>query len=142
MNKLKAISKGQNESHREKSGFSASFLREGHGIQTGLAQPLPFSVGGPRTGWDRDRVGRERRRTCPGRICFFEVDHSEIAFAQLKSNGLEKEISASKLKQRGTVSWKVFYLVVPDGLCYYLPPYQRIDTIRRFAGRIVINGYP
>ena len=50
--------------------------------------------------------------------CFFEVDNLEVAFAELKSNGLKNETADFKPHQHGTTSWKVFFIVAPDGLCY------------------------
>src|ERR1700690_3117443 len=50
--------------------------------------------------------------------CFFEVDNVETAFAEFKSNGLEKEISAFDTQKYGETEWKVFFIVAPDGLCY------------------------
>ena len=52
--------------------------------------------------------------------CAFEVDSVELAFAELKANGLEKEISEFSNEQHRGASWKVFYVVAPDGLCYWL----------------------
>ena len=52
--------------------------------------------------------------------CAFEVDNAEAAFAELKANGLEKEVSEFSVEQRGDTSWKVFFVVAPDGLCYWL----------------------
>jgi len=52
--------------------------------------------------------------------CFFEVDDIEKALAELKSNGLKKEISDLGIEKNGETSWKVFYVVAPDGLCYCL----------------------
>ena len=51
--------------------------------------------------------------------CAFEVDSVESAFAELKSNGLDKEISAFDIEQHDDTPWKVFYVVAPDGLCYW-----------------------
>jgi len=50
--------------------------------------------------------------------CFFEVDNIESAFAELKSNGLEREEAGIEIEQHEDTSWKVFYLIAPDGLCY------------------------
>lgn len=50
--------------------------------------------------------------------CFFEVDDVEKALEELKSNGLNKEKSDLSLQNHGQTSWKVFYIVAPDGLCY------------------------
>jgi lactoylglutathione lyase len=52
--------------------------------------------------------------------CFFEVDNVETAFAELKANGLEKEEAGFRIDQYGDTSWKVFFVVAPDGLCYCL----------------------
>ena len=52
--------------------------------------------------------------------CFFEVDDVETTFAELKSNGLEKEEAGFRIDRYGDTSWKVFFVVAPDGLCYCL----------------------
>ena len=52
--------------------------------------------------------------------CFFEVDSADAAFAELKSNGLEKEEAGFRIDQHGDTSYKVFFVVAPDGLCYCL----------------------
>ncbi len=76
---------------------SAIFGRDG--IQIGLAE----------NGGDPTQEG-----------CFFEVDNAEVAFAELKANGLEKEAADFRLDQHGATSYKVFFVVAPDGLCYCL----------------------
>ena len=52
--------------------------------------------------------------------CFFEVDNAEAAFAELKSHGLRKEAADFRIDQYGDTSYKVFFVVAPDGLCYCL----------------------
>lgn len=65
--------------------------------------------------------------------CFFEVDNAEAAFAELKANGLtkhpvwverkppeEREEAGFRIDQHGATSFKVFFIVAPDGLCYCL----------------------
>ena len=52
--------------------------------------------------------------------CFFEVDDAEAAFDELKSNGLEKEEAGFRIDQQGATSYRVFFVVAPDGLCYCL----------------------
>jgi len=52
--------------------------------------------------------------------CFFEVNDVETAFTELKSNGLEKEEAGFRIDRHGDTSWKVFFVVAPDGLCYCL----------------------
>src|SRR6478609_6826077 len=50
--------------------------------------------------------------------CFFEVDDVERALAELKSNGFKKENASFDIHKHGDTSWKVFFVVAPDGLCY------------------------
>jgi lactoylglutathione lyase len=53
--------------------------------------------------------------------CFFEVDDVEAAVEELNGNGLEKERGDSlSTEKHGETSWKVFFVVAPDGLCYCL----------------------
>jgi lactoylglutathione lyase len=52
--------------------------------------------------------------------CFFEVDNAEAAFAELKTNGLNKEDAGFRIDKHGATSYKVFFVVAPDGLCYCL----------------------
>ena len=53
--------------------------------------------------------------------CFFEVDDVATALAELKANGLKKEgADVISTESHGETSWKVFYVVAPDGLCYCL----------------------
>ncbi len=50
--------------------------------------------------------------------CFFEVDNAEAAFNELKSNGLEREEAGFRIDRHGATSYRVFFVVAPDGLCY------------------------
>ncbi len=53
--------------------------------------------------------------------CAFEVDGVENLLAEFKANGLEKESSDINMeKNERRCTWKVFYVVAPDGLCYWL----------------------
>ncbi len=51
--------------------------------------------------------------------CAFEVADAEAAFVEFKENGLEKEISDFDIEENHGARWKVFYVVAPDGLCYW-----------------------
>jgi lactoylglutathione lyase len=51
---------------------------------------------------------------------FFEVDNAQGAFDELKSNGFEKEEDGFRIDKHGDTSFKVFFVVAPDGLCYCL----------------------
>ncbi|WP_338869328.1 VOC family protein [Spirosoma sp. SC4-14] len=50
--------------------------------------------------------------------CFFDVDHVENAYAELKANGLTTELSGFSIQKYGETTWRVFFVVAPDGLCY------------------------
>ena len=76
---------------------SAALARDG--IQIGLAE----------NGGDPAQEG-----------CFFEVDDIEAAFAELKSNGLKQEEAGYRLDRHGETSYRVFFVIAPDGLCYCL----------------------
>ncbi len=52
--------------------------------------------------------------------CAFEVGDVEKLFAEFRSNGLEKEISEFAIEENNGTKWKAFYVVAPDGLCYWL----------------------
>ena len=51
--------------------------------------------------------------------CGFHVKDLKALFAEFKANGLQKELSEFGLEQHDGVAWKVFYVVAPDGLCYW-----------------------
>ena len=51
--------------------------------------------------------------------CAFHVNDLNALFAQFNANGLGKEPSTFDREQHGDVEWKVFYVVAPDGLCYW-----------------------
>jgi catechol 2,3-dioxygenase-like lactoylglutathione lyase family enzyme len=51
--------------------------------------------------------------------CAFEVDSVKAALAEFRANGLQKELSDIKSENHGDASWRVFYVVAPDGLCFW-----------------------
>jgi len=51
--------------------------------------------------------------------CAFHVKDLESLFAEFNANGLRKELSEFDIEQRDDGPWKVFYVVAPDGLCYW-----------------------
>jgi lactoylglutathione lyase len=51
--------------------------------------------------------------------CAFHVTDVESLFAEFKANGLERELPTFDIEQHGNAAWKVFYVVAPDGLCYW-----------------------
>jgi len=52
--------------------------------------------------------------------CFFEVDDVEAAFAELRANGLGMDEAGYRVDRYGDTSYRVFFVVAPDGLCYCL----------------------
>jgi catechol 2,3-dioxygenase-like lactoylglutathione lyase family enzyme len=52
--------------------------------------------------------------------CFFEVDNAEAAFAELKAQGLGKGDPKFEVTSHGDTTYKQFFVVAPDGLCYCL----------------------
>jgi lactoylglutathione lyase len=51
--------------------------------------------------------------------CAFHAKDLDSLFGEFKANGLQKELSSFNIEQRGDVAWRVFYVVAPDGLCYW-----------------------
>jgi catechol 2,3-dioxygenase-like lactoylglutathione lyase family enzyme len=51
--------------------------------------------------------------------CAFHVTNLAALFSEFKANGLQKELSDFDTEQHGGNAWKVFYVVAPDGLCYW-----------------------
>jgi lactoylglutathione lyase len=51
--------------------------------------------------------------------CAFHVKGLQPLFAEFKANGLQKELSEFGTEKHDGVAWKVFYVVAPDGLCYW-----------------------
>jgi len=51
--------------------------------------------------------------------CAFHVTEVESLAAEFRAGGLQKEISSFDIEQHGDVAFKVFYVVAPDGLCYW-----------------------
>ena len=52
--------------------------------------------------------------------CFFEVDDVEAAFSELRANGLGRDDAGFRVDTYGETSYRVFFVVAPDGLCYCL----------------------
>ena len=50
--------------------------------------------------------------------CFLEVDNVETAFDELKANGFDKKDPEYRVDRHGDKSFKLFFVIAPDGLCY------------------------
>lgn len=51
--------------------------------------------------------------------CAFHVEGLRALFDEFKRRGLQKEISEFDVEEQDGVPWTVFYVVAPDGLCYW-----------------------
>ena len=51
--------------------------------------------------------------------CAFHVTGVEALFEEFQSRGLGKKAGDFSVERRGNDAWKVFYVVAPDGLCYW-----------------------
>jgi catechol 2,3-dioxygenase-like lactoylglutathione lyase family enzyme len=51
--------------------------------------------------------------------CAFHVTAVEALFAEFKSNGLDQGRPTFDTETHGGAAFKVFYVVAPDGLCYW-----------------------
>ena len=70
-------------------------------------------------GRDSIRIGLAENGGDPAQEgCFFEVDDVEAAFAELQSNGLDREDADYRIDQHGETAFRVFFVVAPDGLCF------------------------
>lgn len=56
--------------------------------------------------------------------CFIEVDSVEEMFEELQLNGLKQDKPNYRIDTYGENSYKVFFLVAPDGLCYCIGELQ------------------
>jgi len=51
--------------------------------------------------------------------CAFHATGLDALLEEFNANGLGKDGAAIGTEQRGDVAWRVFYVVAPDGLCYW-----------------------
>jgi lactoylglutathione lyase len=49
----------------------------------------------------------------------FHVQGLQALLAEFKARGLQKSKEDIGVEQRDDVAWNVFYVVAPDGLCYW-----------------------
>ena len=51
--------------------------------------------------------------------CAFHVTGLEVLFEEFQRNGLNKPPAAFGTEHRDGSEWRVFFVVAPDGLCYW-----------------------
>ena len=57
--------------------------------------------------------------------CAFHVTGLDSLLAEFQAHGLEKKLSDVDVEQHDGVAWNVFYVVAPDGLCYWFGERQK-----------------
>ena len=57
--------------------------------------------------------------------CAFHVTSIDALFEEFKANGLPKDDPDFSIEEMDGDSWKVFYVVAPDGLCYWFGERQQ-----------------
>jgi len=69
---------------------------------------------------DRVQIGLAENGGDPSQDgCAFHVADLMSLLAEFTANGLQKKPSDVGVEKRDGVPWKVFYVVAPDGLCYW-----------------------
>jgi catechol 2,3-dioxygenase-like lactoylglutathione lyase family enzyme len=56
--------------------------------------------------------------------CAFHVANVDALRDEFQARLPEKQLSAIDIEKRGDKSWRVFYVVAPDGLCYWFGELQ------------------
>jgi catechol 2,3-dioxygenase-like lactoylglutathione lyase family enzyme len=51
--------------------------------------------------------------------CAFHVTNLDALYAEFEANGLQKTGQVFDTERHGDAEWRVFYVVAPDGLCYW-----------------------
>lgn len=52
--------------------------------------------------------------------CALEVTDVEAVMDEFKRNGFSKELSDIDIEKNESGTWRVFYVIAPDGLCFWL----------------------
>lgn len=52
--------------------------------------------------------------------CAFEVTDVEAVLNEFKTNGLAKDLSDISIEKNDSGTWRVFYIIAPDGLCFWI----------------------
>lgn len=58
--------------------------------------------------------------------CAFHVTDVEALFSEFKRRGFAKELAEFTREEHSGHAWKVFYVVAPDGLCYWFGERQPV----------------
>jgi catechol 2,3-dioxygenase-like lactoylglutathione lyase family enzyme len=58
--------------------------------------------------------------------CAFHVTDVVSLLTDFKANGLAKELSDFSVERHNDTTWNVFYVIAPDGLCYWFGERQGV----------------
>ena len=74
---------------------------------------------------DQIRIGLAENGGDPGQDgCAFHVTGLDELWAEFQANRPEKALGAIDVERRDNGAWRVFYVVAPDGLCYWFGEHQ------------------
>ena len=60
--------------------------------------------------------------------CAFHVSDLTSLLEEFRARGLQKELSDVDVERHDDVAWRVFYVVAPDGLCFWFGERQAEPT--------------
>lgn len=60
--------------------------------------------------------------------CAFHVSSLDALYAEFEANGLQKTGQVFDTEKHDGADWRVFYVVAPDGLCYWFGERQTTST--------------
>lgn len=63
--------------------------------------------------------------------CAFHVEGLAALFETFQRNGLGKELSEFDVEEHDGVRWRVFYVVAPDGLCFWFGEREEAGRLER-----------
>jgi lactoylglutathione lyase len=69
--------------------------------------------------------------------CAFHVAGVDALLAEFQANGLARDASDFTIENHGGEAWKVFYVIAPDGLCFWFGEKQP-----HYAQRILDSAAP
>jgi catechol 2,3-dioxygenase-like lactoylglutathione lyase family enzyme len=81
-------------------------------------------------GRDHVQIGMAQNGGDPSQDgCAFHVNGLAALHARFRADGLQKEISDCKIEVRDGQPWNVFFVVAPDGLCYWFGEKQEPEKL-------------
>ncbi len=88
------------------------------GFQVSSRSDAPHKSAGTDARPGSDRARGKRRRSLAERVCL-PREGPGVVVRGVHCHGLHKEHSNFDVERRDGVAWNVFYVIAPDGLCYW-----------------------